>query len=41
MDDAEETSAEDVLEELTDEDEAPVEAQDADRYVTPVRSRGR
>jgi glycosyltransferase 2 family protein len=39
MEDAEEASAEDVLEELTEEDEAAVEADDADRYVTPVRSR--
>ena len=39
MEDEEETSAEDVLDELTDEEEEAVETEDADRYVTAARSR--
>jgi uncharacterized protein (TIRG00374 family) len=39
MEEDEETSAEDVLEELPDEDETAAEAVDDERYVTPARSR--
>ena len=39
MEDEEEASAEDVLEDLADEDEEAFEDEDADRYVTPLRSR--
>jgi hypothetical protein len=39
MEDEEEASAEDALEELADEDEEAFEDEDADRYVTPARSR--
>jgi hypothetical protein len=39
MEDSEEESAEDVLDELADEDDERVEADDVDRYVTPARSR--
>ena len=39
MEDDEEASAEDALEELGDDDEEAFEDEDADRYVTPLRSR--
>ncbi len=39
MEDEEEASAEDVLEDIEDETEEALEDEDADRYVTPVRSR--